>query len=71
MTHVSFDERARMRVLAGWRNRAVSLKAVVFALIGVVNTAVDYGVFLAAHAVLDLSLVAANTLSLTIAVSGS
>ena len=37
-------ERARVRVLAGWRNRAVSFKAVAFALVGVVNTAVDYGV---------------------------
>jgi putative flippase GtrA len=58
-------------VLAGWRNRAVSFKAAVYALVGVVNTAVDYGVFLAAHAVLGLPLVAANTLSWMAAVSGS
>ena len=71
MTYVCFYERARMRMFAGWLNRAVSLKAVVFALIGVVNTAVDYGVFLAAHAALDLSLVVANMLSWIIAVSSS
>jgi len=37
--------------LAGlWQRRALSLKAAAFALIGVVNTAVDYGVFLLARA---------------------
>jgi putative flippase GtrA len=64
-------ERARIRVLAGWRNRAVGFKAVVYALVGVVNTTVDYTVFLAAHAVFDLSLVVANMLSWMVAVSGS
>ena len=64
-------ERARILVLAGWRNRAVSLKALIYALVGVVNTAVDYTVFLAAHAVLDLPLVAANMFSWMVAVSGS
>ena len=89
----SFD-RARAKLVAGWRNRAVSLKAIEFGLIGVVNTAVDYCVFLAARAVLDSSpaalaafasvshmcqcgsaptvaLVAANTVSWLVAVSGS
>ena len=33
-----------------WRTRAISLKAISFGLIGVVNTAVDYGVFLVARA---------------------
>lgn len=33
-----------------WRRRALSLKAAAFALVGVVNTAVDYGVFLLARA---------------------
>ena len=71
MMHVSFYERARIWVLAGWRNRAVSFKAVIYAFVGVVNTAVDYGVFLTAHAVLALPLVAANTLSWMVAVSFS
>ena len=68
---VSFFGRARIWVLAGWRNRAVSFKAVVYALVGVVNTANDYCVFLTAHAVLGLPLVAANTLSWMVAVSCS
>ena len=68
MMQVSFYERARIWGLAGWRNRAVSFKAVVYALIGVVNTAIDYAVFLTAHAVLGLPLVAANALSWIVAV---
>ena len=69
--HASFYGRARKWVLAGWRNRAVSFKAVVYALVGVANTAIDYGVFLTAHAVLGLPLVAANALSWMVAVSVS
>jgi len=69
MMQVSFYERARIWKLAGWRNRAVSFKAAVYALIGVVNTAIDYAVFLTAHAVLGLPLVAANALSWIVAVS--
>jgi putative flippase GtrA len=94
MTPVSFFERARAKFLAGGRNRAVSFKAVAFALVGVVNTAVDYCVFLVARAALDRSsaalaffgsvsdfcqcgnaatvaLIAANTVSWIVAVSGS
>jgi putative flippase GtrA len=71
MMQVSFYERARIWILAGWRNRAVSFKAVVYALVGVVNTAIGYGLFLTAHAVLGLPLVAANTLSWMVAVSVS
>ena len=37
--------------LAGaWRNRAISLKAVSFGMIGIVNSLVDYGVFLTTRA---------------------
>ena len=50
---------------------AASSNAVVYALVGLVNTAVDYAVFLAAHVVLGLPLVAANTLSWMVAVSNS
>lgn len=39
----------------GWRNRALSLKAISFGLVGVVNTGVDYSVFLLARAVLSRS----------------
>ncbi len=94
MTRVSHYERARAKLLAGWHNRAFGLKAIVFALIGLVNAVVDYGVFLVARAALDrsppalsafhsladvchcgtatsLSLIAANTVSWIVAVSGS
>ncbi len=94
MTHVSLYQRARARLVAGWRHRAVSFKAIAFAFVGVVNTAVDYCVFLIARAALDrspsalalfasvsdfcqcgnaptISLIAANTMSWIVAVSGS
>jgi putative flippase GtrA len=94
MTLVSRYLRAREKLLAGWRNRALSLKAIAFGLVGLVNTVVDYGVFLLARAVLDrsspalaafasvsdfcqcgnaatISLIAANTISWIVAVSGS
>ena len=47
----SFDS-ARAMLLDTWRNRGVSVKALSFAMIGVVNTLVDYSVFLVARAVL-------------------
>jgi putative flippase GtrA len=71
MVHVSLYERARIWVLTGWRNRALSFKAVVYALVGVVNNAVDFTVFFAAHAALGLPLVAANALSWIVSISGS
>ena|SRR5437667_9324028 len=46
-------------------------KAVSFALIGVVNTIVDFGIFSFAYFVLGLPIVAANIMSWVIAVSGS
>jgi putative flippase GtrA len=94
MTHVSLYARTRARLIAGWRNRAVSFKALAFAFVGIVNTAVDYCVFLVARALLDrspaalalfgsvsdfcqcgnaptIALIAANTMSWIVAVSGS
>jgi putative flippase GtrA len=85
---------ARDRLLVAWRNRALSLKAIAFGLVGVVNTVVDYCVFLLARAVFDnsaaaftafasfsalckcgdaviFSLIAANTISWIVAVTGS
>ncbi len=82
------------RLSGSWRNRALSVKAISFALIGVVNTLVDYSIFLVARAALarspsaqslfdsvaascrcadptTVSLIAANMISWTIAVSGS
>ena len=55
MANVSLYERTRARLVAGWRNRAISFKAIAFAFVGVVNTAVDYCVFLIARAALDRS----------------
>jgi putative flippase GtrA len=53
MTGTSRLDSARIRLLSAWRGRGVSVKAVSFAMIGVVNTLVDYGVFLLARAVLS------------------
>jgi putative flippase GtrA len=55
MTDVSLYQRARARVLAAWSDRGLSFKAIAFGLIGVVNTAVDYCVFLIARAALNRS----------------
>jgi putative flippase GtrA len=43
---------SRAKIAGAWRNSATGLKAISFALIGVVNTAVDYSVFLLARAAL-------------------
>src|SRR5262249_24633974 len=50
---------------------AIIRKAGTFAVVGVVNTAVDFGVFATAYTVFGLPLVPANILSWMIAVSGS
>jgi putative flippase GtrA len=94
MTPVLRFGRARARLLVAWRNRAVSLKAISFGLVGVVNTVVDYCVFLLARAALGsfpaalaafaslsalcdcgngtmFSLIAANTISWIVSVTGS
>jgi putative flippase GtrA len=94
MTGISRYERLRARLRAGWQSRAIGFKAVIFGLVGVVNTLIDYGVFLLARAGFDassgaltafdalssfcrcgsaatLTLIAANTISWLVAVSGS
>lgn len=94
MTRVTRYDSARARLVDGWRNRALSLKALAFGLVGVVNTLVDYCVFLLARAALSrtpaalavfssvsdfchcgspttISLIVANVISWTVAVSGS
>lgn len=94
MTPVLRYGRARARLLVAWRNRAVSLKAIAFGLVGVVNTVVDYCTFLIARAAFGssaaalaafaslssfcecgngtmFSLIAANTISWMVAVTGS
>jgi putative flippase GtrA len=44
---------SRAKLADTWRNRAISIKAISFALIGLVNTVVDYSVFLSARAALQ------------------
>lgn len=55
MTGISRSDSARARLLDAWRSRGLSVKAVVFALVGVVNTVVDYSVFLLTRVALDHS----------------
>ncbi len=55
MAQVSPSDSARARLAGAWRDRALSRKAITFALIGLVNTAVDYGIFLLARAELGRS----------------
>jgi putative flippase GtrA len=59
------------RIVAALRRQALMLKAVSFALVGVVNSLVDLGLFLLALKYLTTSLVVANVLAWTVAVSGS
>jgi len=64
-------DRLHRRLAQAWEDRAVTLKAVSFAGVGVINTLVDYAIFLAAYYLLHLPLIAANLLSWLVAVSGS
>src|SRR5260370_25675837 len=59
------------RVFARLGGRILAGQAARFALIGVLNTCVDFGVFLFALAFLTSSLVAANVLAWAVAVTGS
>ena len=59
------------RLIAAWHERAIVLKAISFALVGVVNSAVDFSVFALAFSYFDLPIVLANVLSWCVAVSGS
>jgi putative flippase GtrA len=59
------------RLIAAWHNRAIVLKALSFAAVGVVNAAVDFGVFSFAYYYLELPIVTANVLAWVVAVSGS
>ena len=59
------------RLVQAWRTRGVTLKAASFALVGVVNTFIDLGIFLAAYNLLQLPLIPANVLAWLVAVSGS
>ncbi len=54
-----------------WHERAVALKAVSFAMVGLVNSAVDFGVFAFAYYYLLLPIVVANSMAWVVAVTGS
>src|SRR5205809_2068053 len=59
------------RFAAAWRERAVALKAVSFALVGLVNTAVDAAVFFLLLAYVTPSLAIANVTAWFVANTGS
>ena len=64
-------DRLQRRLAQAWHERAVTLKAASFAMVGVVNTLVDYSVFLSAYYLIQLPLIPANVLAWLVAVSGS
>jgi putative flippase GtrA len=64
-------DRLVRRLVRAWEERAISLKAASFAGVGVINTLIDLGIFLAAYNLLGLPLVPANILAWLVAVSGS
>jgi len=59
------------RLSAAWHRRALALKAFSFAAVGLVNSAVDFGVFSFGYYFLALPIIAANTMAWVVAVSGS
>jgi putative flippase GtrA len=59
------------RALNAWHERALVLKALSFALVGLVNSAVDFGVFSFAYYYLALPIITANVAAWFVAVSGS
>jgi putative flippase GtrA len=63
--------RLMSRLEQAWHKRAISLKAALFAAIGVINTLVDLVVFLVAYNLFAVPLVPANVLAWLVAVSGS
>jgi putative flippase GtrA len=68
--HQLFEDLSR-RLREAWRERAVVLKVLSFALVGLVNLVVDFGVFSIGYFHLGLSIVVANVLAWVIAVSNS
>lgn len=59
------------RLTVAWRERPVALKAISFALVGLVNSVVDFSVFSFGYYYLALPIVAANAMAWAIAVTGS
>ena len=71
MNSLSRLERLGRRLELLWLDRAVLVKAASFALIGVVNVAVDFSVFSVAYFHLALPIIVANVISWSVAVTGS
>ncbi len=59
------------RLTVAWHERAIALKAASFGLVGIVNSAIDFGVFSFCYYYIGLPLIAANTLAWVVAVTGS
>ena len=59
------------RLVVAWHERAIALKAISFALVGVVNTAIDFSVFWTTFTYLHWPLVLANVLAWLVAVTCS
>ena len=59
------------RALQAWHERAIVLKAMSFAVVGLVNSAVDFGVFSFAYYYLGLPIITANVAAWAVAVTGS
>jgi putative flippase GtrA len=59
------------RIETAWHERAVVLKAISFGLVGLVNSAIDFGGFSFAYYYLLLPIIAANALAWLVAVTGS
>src|SRR6478672_4086327 len=71
MTIPSPPQSPAERLAQAWRARGIHLKATSFALVGLVNFGVDFGVFALGYYGLGLSVIAANVCSWVVAVSGS
>ena len=67
----TFLESLRVRLVAAWRDRAVSLKALSFATVGLINTAVDATIFFLMLGFVTSSLILANVTGWLVAVTGS
>src|SRR5882672_4011643 len=59
------------RLRAAWQDRAVMLKAFSFAMVGLVNLAVDFSVFSFFYFYLALPILTANVIAWCVAVTGS
>ena len=59
------------RLTVAWHERAVALKAASFAMVGIVNTAIDFSVFWTTATYLHWPLIPANVLAWSVAVTCS